>query len=81
MEQEIYGFLLVHHAIRQLMHQAALDSDLDPDRISFTRSLRTVRRQVPAQAAFPPPSRLSRALTRTLAELDQRLLPERRHRT
>lgn len=53
-EQEIYGFLLVHHAIRQLMHQAALDHGLDPDRLSFTRSLRIVRRQVPAQAAFSP---------------------------
>ncbi|MFI6697356.1 IS4 family transposase [Streptomyces sp. NPDC050433] len=53
-EQEIYGFLLIHHAIRQLMHQAALDHGLDPDRMSFTRSLRIVRRQVPAQAAFSP---------------------------
>ncbi|MEV1063093.1 IS4 family transposase [Streptomyces sp. NPDC050263] len=53
-EQEIYGFLLVHHAIRQLMHQAALREGLDPDRLSFTRSLRIVRRQVPAQAAFSP---------------------------
>ncbi|MFI1730449.1 IS4 family transposase [Streptomyces acidicola] len=53
-EQEIYGLLLVHHAIRQLMHQAALREGLDPDRLSFTRSLRIVRRQVPAQAAFSP---------------------------
>ncbi|MFD9420786.1 IS4 family transposase [Streptomyces goshikiensis] len=53
-EQEIHGFLLVHHAIRQLMHQAALGQGLDPDRVSFTRSLRIVRRQVPAQAAFSP---------------------------
>ncbi|WP_217142903.1 IS4 family transposase [Streptomyces sp. AC627_RSS907] len=53
-EQEIYGFLLVHHAIRQLMHQAATGRGLDPDRLSFTRSLRIVRRQVPAQAAFSP---------------------------
>jgi hypothetical protein len=53
-EQEIYGLLLVHHAIRQLMHQAALHEGLDPDRLSFTRSLRVVRRQVPAQAALSP---------------------------
>ncbi|MEU9114859.1 transposase [Streptomyces sp. NPDC048483] len=79
-EQEVYGFLLVHHAIRQLMHQAALDHDVDPDRISFTRSLRIVRRQVPAQAAFSP-HQTHRALTRTLAEIGQRLLPRRRHRT
>ncbi|MFE7779446.1 IS4 family transposase [Streptomyces sp. NPDC057445] len=53
-EQELYGFLLVHHAIRHLMHQAARQGDQDPDRISFTRSLRVVRRQVTDQAAFSP---------------------------
>jgi hypothetical protein len=53
-EQELYGFLLVHHAIRNLMHHAAQDSDEDPDRISFIRSLRVVRRQVIDQAAFSP---------------------------
>lgn len=53
-EQELYGFLLVHHAIRHLMHQAAIEGDHDPDRISFTRSLRVVRRQVNDQAAFSP---------------------------
>ncbi|GAA1501934.1 IS4 family transposase [Kitasatospora kazusensis] len=53
-EQEVYGLLLVHHAIRQLMHQAALHEGIDPDRLSFTRSLRVVRRQVPAQAGLSP---------------------------
>lgn len=53
-EQELYGFLLVHHAIRHLMHQAARHADHDPDRISFIRSLRVVRRQVTGQAAFSP---------------------------
>jgi hypothetical protein len=53
-EQELYGFLLVHHAIRHLMHQATTEGDHDPDRISFIRSLRVVRRQVIDQAAFSP---------------------------
>jgi hypothetical protein len=53
-EQELYGFLLVHHAIRYLMHQAARQADHDPDRISFIRSLRVVHRQVTGQAAFSP---------------------------
>jgi hypothetical protein len=54
--QEVWGMLLVHHAIRRLMHQAALDHHLDPDRLSFIRSLRIVRRQVTTtgQAAIPP---------------------------
>lgn len=53
-EQEVYGFLLVHHAVRQVMHNAAAQAGTDPDRLSFTRSLRVVRRQVPAQATFSP---------------------------
>lgn len=51
-EQEIYGFLLVHYAVRTLMHHAAASADIDPDRVSFTRTLRLVRRQVTAQGAF-----------------------------
>ena len=52
--QEVWAHLLVHYAIRTLMHQAALDAGTGPDRISFTRTLRLVRRQVTAQAAFSP---------------------------
>jgi hypothetical protein len=53
-QQEVYGFLLVHYAIRELMWQAAQHADEDPDRISFIRTLNLVRRQVSAQAAFSP---------------------------
>lgn len=53
-EQELYGFLLVHYAIRTLIHRAAREGDHDPDRLSFTRSLRVARRQVTDQAAFSP---------------------------
>jgi len=54
--QEVWAHLLVHHAIRRLMYQAALDAGTDPDRLSFVRSLRIVRRQVATagQAAVPP---------------------------
>lgn len=53
-EQEIYGFLLTHHALRELVHEAAATAETDPDRISFIRTLRVVRRQVTGQAAFSP---------------------------
>jgi hypothetical protein len=52
--QELYGLLLTHYAIRHLMTQAADQAELDPDRLSFTRALNIVRRQVTAQAAFSP---------------------------
>lgn len=53
-EQEIYGFLLVHYALRDLIHGAAHQAGLDPDRISFTRTLRVARRHVTGQAALSP---------------------------
>lgn len=53
-EQELYGFLLTHHALRGLMHDTATSAELDPDRISFLRTLRVIRRQVTDQAAFSP---------------------------
>jgi hypothetical protein len=52
--QEVWAHLLVHYALRAVMHTAALAEDLDPDRLSFIRTLRVVRRQVIAQPAFSP---------------------------
>jgi len=42
----VWAHLLVHYAIRALMHQAALQAEVDTDRLSFTRSLHIARRQV-----------------------------------
>ncbi len=53
-EQEVYGFLLVHHALRDVMHHTAHQAGLDPDRISFTRTLNATRRHVTDQAALSP---------------------------
>ena len=52
--QEVWAHLLVHSALRAVMHTAALAEDLDPDRLSFIRTLRVIRRQVIAQPAFSP---------------------------
>jgi Insertion element 4 transposase N-terminal/Transposase DDE domain len=52
--QEVWAHLLVHYALRAVMHTAALEADLDPDRLSFIASLRVVRRQVIAAPAFSP---------------------------
>jgi hypothetical protein len=53
-KQEFYGFLMAHFAIRGLMHEAALDADEDPDRLSFLHAVRVVRRKLPRFAAIPP---------------------------
>jgi len=52
--QEVWAHLLVHYALRRVMHTAALAEDLDPDRLSFIGTLRVIRRQVIAQPAFSP---------------------------
>jgi hypothetical protein len=52
--QEIWALLLSHYAIRKLMCHAADEAGLDPDQLSFTRSLRVIRRQVTNQADFSP---------------------------
>ncbi|MFE3002712.1 IS4 family transposase [Nocardia sp. NPDC059246] len=53
-EQEVWAHLLVHYAIRTLMHDTAEPVGIDTDRLSFTRSIRLARRQVTAQAGFSP---------------------------
>ncbi len=59
--QECYGFLLAHFAIRGLMHEAAVQADTDPDRLSFVHAVRVIRRNLARAVSIPPsgPSRLS----------------------
>jgi hypothetical protein len=61
--QEAWGFLLAHFAIRALMHDAALGAlprARDPDTLSFTHTLRVIRRTLPHLAAIPPSGPASR---------------------
>ena len=58
-EQEFYGLLLAHFAIRGLMHEAALKADEDPDRLSFLHAVRVVRRKLPRFVAIPPSAQKS----------------------
>lgn len=52
--QEIYGLFTTHYAIRAFMAEAADTVDIDPDRISFTRTLHIIRRRITDPAAFSP---------------------------
>jgi len=53
-KQEFYGLLLAHYAIRGLMHEAALKDNADPDTLSFTHTVRVIRRKLPLFVSFPP---------------------------
>lgn len=45
--QEIYGWLIGHIAIRSLMLQAANVAEISPLRLSFTETLRVIKRALP----------------------------------
>jgi hypothetical protein len=53
-QQEFYGLLMAHFAVRALMHEAALGTDEDPDRLSFLHAVRVVQRRMPRSVAIPP---------------------------
>ncbi len=52
--QEIWAYLIVHHAISALIAKASAAADLDPDRISFAKALRLIRRSATGTADIPP---------------------------
>ena len=52
--QEIYGYLLTHHAISTLICRAATEAGIDPGRVKFKRTVRIARRRAADPAAFPP---------------------------
>lgn len=78
--QELYGVLLAHYAVRVLMHEAARQVDIDPDRLSFVHALEVVRDAVPEfQLVAPADQPLLYA--RMLREIAAKRLLERRTRT
>ena len=76
--QEAWGYLCVHYALRVLIHAAADHSDLDPDRISFTKTLHAARRSV--RTGLAGTVNLATALRRAITEILHPLLPRRRLR-
>jgi hypothetical protein len=52
--QEIWAYLIVHHAISALTARASAAADLDPDSISFAKALRMIRRTATGTADIPP---------------------------
>ena len=52
--QEIWAYLIVHHAISALTARASAAADLDPDRVSFAKALRLIRRTATGTADISP---------------------------
>jgi len=53
-KQEFFGLLLAHFAIRGLMHEAALKNEVDPDTLSFTHTVRIIRRKLHQFVSLSP---------------------------
>ena len=74
--QEAWGMLCVHYAIRALMASIADEGGVDPDRLSFTRSVRAARRSVRRSVED-----LANSVSRASIEILHELLPQRRLRS
>jgi hypothetical protein len=74
--QELYGLLLAHYVVRMLMHEAALEADLDPDRLSFAHALEVVRDAVP-EFQMVVPEQIPLLYGRLLVDLAAKPLPHR----
>lgn len=77
--QELYGLLIAHYAIRFLMHEAAVQAGVDPDRISFVQALRVLQDAIP-EFEMTAPEQLPQLYDRLLRDLSHDLLPARRNR-
>ncbi|HSH79003.1 MAG TPA: hypothetical protein VLA19_10775 [Herpetosiphonaceae bacterium] len=78
--QELYGVLLAHYAVRVLMHEAALQAEVDPDRLSFVHALEVVRDAV-AEFQMVAEGQQRALYARLLQDIAAKRLPARRVRS
>jgi len=77
--QELYGLLLAHYALRAVMHEAARQAGLAPDRLSFVQAVRILRSAV-FEAQIVAASQLAHWYARLLCEIARHPLPQRDNR-
>ena len=77
--QELYGLLIAHFIIRYLMHEAAVQADIDPDRLSFVHAVELIKDAIPEFQMVAEDQR-EQLYQRLLRDIARRPLPERRNR-
>jgi Insertion element 4 transposase N-terminal/Transposase DDE domain len=77
--QELYGVLIAHYIIRSIMHDAALQANVDPDRLSFVGAINLIQDAIP-EFQLVIPAQHNRLYKRLLSDIAHTLLPIRRHR-
>jgi hypothetical protein len=78
--QEAYGLLIAHYAVRAVMHEAAVQNGLDPDRLSFINAVQIIRDAIP-EFQKTTPEQLTRLYQRLLNDIARHRLPERDDRS
>lgn len=78
--QEAYGLLIAHYAVRTVMHEAAVQAGLDPDRLSFINAVRIIRDAI-SEFQMTIPEQLPRLYQRLLNDIARHRLPERDDRS
>jgi hypothetical protein len=78
--QELYGLYLAHYAVRVLLAQAAIEAELDPDRLSFSEGLFELTETISLALTLEPEEVSTSLQARLRHKLAQHVLPERRLR-
>ena len=78
--QELYGLYLAHYAVRLLLAQAALEAELDPDRLSFSEGLFELTEMIDLALTLQPEETTAPLLARLRHKMAQHVLPARRLR-
>jgi hypothetical protein len=71
---------LAHSAVRVLLAQAAVEAELDPDRLSFTEGLFELTETISLALTLEPKEATEPLLARLRHKMAQHVLPERRLR-
>jgi hypothetical protein len=74
--QELYGLLVAHYVVRRVMHEAALQAGVDPDRLSFTNAVRLICDAIP-EFQMVAPEQKPFLYQRLLWDIARYQLPER----
>lgn len=77
--QELYAVLIAHFVVRFIMHQSALDHQLDPDRLSFTQAVQLITEAI-HDFQLVSPDQHDRLWRRLLREMARHPLPPRQNR-
>lgn len=78
--QELYGLFIAHYCVRKVMHAAALQAGLNPQRLSFIKSLRILRNAV-FEFQIVDPTQKPLLYQRLLKDISRTKLPERANRS